>query len=232
MRFTIFRRILDFASPRACRMCGGRLSFSEEYVCMGCLASLPLTRYHLDPYENRLARIFWGRIPIERAASLFFYQPNTKSGSIIHDIKYNNQPRMAYFLGRVMAKAIISSGFFDGIDIIIPIPLSKKRQRQRGYNQSERIALGVSAITDIEVRTDIVKRIKDNVSQTSLSTIERRENVSGIFALEKQEDLKGKHILLIDDVMTTGATLTACAEMILEAGDVRFSILTLGVTHT
>ncbi len=227
----LFRRLLDLASPRACHVCGHRLGVSENFVCPACLAALPLTRYHLDPYENPMARMFWGKMAVERVASLFFYQPNSHSGSLIRSIKYGYQRRMAFLMGRTMAREVLASGFFDGVDIIIPIPLSRRRQRERGYNQSELMALGISEMCGIPVNTGIVKRTKDNVSQTSLSFHERRENVRDIFTLISPEAVSGRHVLIVDDIMTTGATIVACAATLAEAGGVRFSVMTLGTTR-
>ncbi len=137
---------------------------------------------------------------------------------------------MGEYFGCQIAHHVSVEHFFDDIDMLIPIPLSRQRKQQRGYNQSEQIARGIAKVTGIAVRTDIVHRIKDNPSQTHLAKHERQKNVEGIFSLLKPEAIRGRHIMLVDDIVTTGATLMECGTTLMGAGDVRFSIITLGTT--
>lgn len=226
-------RLLDFIAPRQCVMCEKRLSTGEEYVCGVCQLHIPRTFFHLQPFDNIMAKMFWGQIPIERATAMFLYQPHSDSSKIIYNLKYNHKPEIGIVMGRMMAKEVITSGFFDGIDLIIPVPLAKNRKKQRGYNQSEMLAHGISDISGIDISTKIVNRKEFKQSQTNLSRQDRMENVDGQFVLTANgKDLTGKHILIVDDVATTGATIITCATAMKEIQGIRFSVMTLAFTHS
>jgi len=180
--------------------------------------------------DNEMCRLFYGRIAIQRAAALFFYQPNSSESRIIHRLKYGNRPEIGYFLGRMAATEWASSGFFDGIDIIVPIPLNKKRERLRGYNQSSEIARGVSDVTRLGIVDNAVKRIRATESQTNVNPQQRLDNVKDAFSLRRPDLVMGKHVLIIDDIVTTGATVSACGMELMKAGGVAISVLSLGFT--
>ena len=228
MTISFWSRLLDLISPRLCVVCGERLSITEEIICSKCNLHLPRTGYHRDPYENNLAKLFWGQIPIERATALFFYEAHAETANILYDLKYKNHPDIGIVMGRMMAREIQDSGFFEGIDTIVPIPLAKKRQRQRGYNQSLMLAKGVSEITGLPISQKVIRRTVFEGSQTSKGRWERQENVEKVFELTDAQSFIGKHLLIIDDVVTTGATIVACAKELAKAGDIKFSILALG----
>lgn len=177
-----------------------------------------------------MAQLFWGLLPVERAAALFFYEPRSEAAELLYRLKYGNRPDIGEDLGRVMAEEMKIAGFFDGIDVLVPVPLSRKRQWQRGYNQSEMLARGISEVTGIPVVTNAVCREHFRQSQTSLSRRERQENVEGVFVLRRPQLLEDKHVLLIDDICTTGATLLACGTAIQTVRRIRISVLTLGFT--
>jgi len=223
----ILKDIVDFIFPRFCITCEDRLSTQEQYLCLSCLAKLPRTNLHLQK-ENRMEQLFWVRLPIENAVSFFFYDAENVR-KIIWDFKYNSQPKVATYLGELYAHEIASSGFFDGIDCIIPIPLATLRYLKRGYNQSEEIAKGINKETGIPIIKDAVKRTKNNITQTHLDKQERQENVEGIFKLCKPEKIRGKHILIIDDVITTGATVCSLGKTLMQAGDIKISVLSLAL---
>ena len=176
-----------------------------------------------------MERLFWAQFPICRANALLGYHGGDDSRKIVLALKYRNRQQIGEHFGRIMAADLIDTTFFEGIDAIVPIPLSKKRQLQRGYNQSESLAEGVSKVTGIPVLNNIVERIKDNPTQTKLNTPQRKQNVEGIFRTIDKDSIRGKHILLIDDVLTTGATILSCAQELSKDTDVRISILTLFV---
>ncbi len=191
---------------------------------------MPFTDYHLHPLDNPMARLFWGLFPVERVAALFFYRPQAQPRHMIHDLKYHYAPEIGEYLGQLTVKRMQPYGFFDGIDAIIPMPITWLRRLQRGYNQSEEIAKGLHELTGIPVYKDVVKRHRFKRSQTRLKAQQRRENVQGAFLLRKGEKIRGKHILLIDDVITTGATISACAEELAKVADVRISVLSICLT--
>lgn len=220
--------LLDLFSPRLCVGCGHRLSANEHVLCDHCLQHAPFTRHSLQPYDNALARLFWGLFPIERAAAWFFYEPNTETARAVHEMKYHGRSDVAEELGALMAAALLPDLFFEDIDGIVPVPLTRRRQWHRGYNQSEFIARGVSRATALPIYNKVVERTSFQSSQTHLHLSERRANVEHVFRLRQGAGLEGKHLLLLDDVVTTGSTLTACALQLSRIPGVRISVLTLG----
>lgn len=202
------------------------MSQGEEVLCVRCQADLPRVRT-ISFEENDIARIFWGLVPIEKGISFFHYTPHSPHSRILFELKYHNHPEVGKTMGRMMAEELKATNFFKGIDLIVPIPLSRKKERQRGYNQSDWIAWGISEATGIPTDTTSVVRTKSNPSQTTLDHRQRRENVRDIFAVRHPGNLEGRHILLVDDVITTGATMLSCAEAIARACRVRFSVLSL-----
>lgn len=225
---SFIHRLLDLISPRLCVVCDNRLTVTEETICSRCNLHLPRTGFGKTPYDNELARLFWGQIPIERASALFYYESHSETANIIYKLKYKNHPEIGEDMGRLTARELQTTDFFDGIDGILPIPLAKKRQHQRGYNQSMEIAQGVSAITGLPIYNKLVRRNAFEGSQTNKGRWERNENVEKVFELIDGEAVRGKHLLIIDDVVTTGATIIACTKELVKAGNVKVSVLTLG----
>ena len=225
---SFWHRLLDLISPRSCVVCGHRLTVTEDTICARCNFHLPRTMFHLNPYENEMAKLFWGQIPIERATAFFYYEAHAETANILYELKYKNHPEIGEVMGRMFARELESSGFFDGIDGILPVPLAKKRQHQRGYNQSQEIARGVSAITNLPVFNKVVRRTNYKGSQTSKGRWERNENVESVFELSDATAIEGCHLLIIDDVVTTGATVIACAKELLKAPNVKLSVISLG----
>ena len=225
-------RILDFISPRLCDVCGRRLSPTERSLCSVCLLHLPRTTYQFTPEDNPMAQLFWHLIPIERAAALIFYEPHSEIAQLVYAMKYRNRPDIGEDMGRLMANEMQIAHFFDGIDMLLPVPLSRKRLKQRGYNQSEELARGISDVLHLPIVTNAVRRKHFIQSQTQLNRYERQENVMDMFELHDDRQLKGHNVLLIDDICTTGSTLMACAETLRHIEGIQLSILTLGFTKT
>lgn len=225
-------RILDFISPRLCVVCGERLSPTERSLCSVCMLHLPRTTYQFSPDDNPMAQLFWHLTPIKRAAALLYYEPHSELARLIYDLKYHDRPDIGEDMGRLMANEMQLAHYFDGIDVLLPVPLSRKRLRQRGYNQSEMLAIGVSDITHLLIVTNALRRKHFVKSQTRLSRHERQENVEDMFELRDGSRLQGKHVLLIDDICTTGATLIACIDALKNIPGIRLSVLTLGFTKT
>lgn len=221
---------LSLFFPRYCIVCGRTLAKGEECLCTMCNINLPRTDYHLRK-DNPVEKMFWGKIPLERATSFFFYRKGSDFRQILHQLKYGGQKGIGAIMGRYMAAELLASGFFDGVDIILPVPLHKKKQQIRGYNQSEWIARGIAAVTGISIDTESVVRQKNTETQTRKSSFERWENVEGIFELHHAQSLTGKHVLIVDDVLTTGATTVECASCLAEIEGIRISILTLAMAE-
>lgn len=218
--------ILDFFFPRKCPVCGNRLELDEHPLCLKCNVGMPRTMFWEHPYDNPMARMYWGKIPVEKVAAYFYFAPKSGVAQLIYGVKYHGRANIAIELGEMLADEM--QDFFDDIDCIVPLPISIKRRMKRGYNQSDMIARGVSKATGIPIESHAVIRRYFETSQTHLTRIERRENVDDVFVLKDADALHGKHVLIVDDVITTGATTISCAEQILKAGNVKVSILSLG----
>jgi ComF family protein len=178
-----------------------------------------------------MAQLFWHITPIRKAAALFFYEPHSELAQLIYHLKYGNRPDIGEDLGRLMANEMQLAGYFDDIDALIPVPLAKKRMRQRGYNQSMQVARGISHITRLPVYDKVVVRQHFTQSQTHQDNVwERRANVNEAFLLVDADKIKGKHLLIIDDIVTTGATVIACGQELSKADNVRLSVLSIGFT--
>lgn len=189
---------------------------------------LPRTNFHLTP-GNRLEKLLWGRINIERATSYFYYSKGSTYSQLLHQLKYKRQKELGVALGKSIATEISGSDFFNSIDLIIPVPLHKKRQKERGYNQSEQIAIGISEITNIPIASDYIVRKKYTETQTAKSNYERIENMEDVFEISSSCKYVSKHILLVDDIITTGATMAACGNVLQTSqSDAKISILTIG----
>jgi ComF family protein len=201
---------------------------NENLLCTECYISIPRTDYHLAE-DNPVARLFWGRCGITRASAFSYYTKGSRIRKIIHSLKYKGIKELGTEMGRIYAASLRKSTFLDGIDMIIPVPLHPARERKRGFNQSDLICEGLSEISGIEVRRDVLKRISVSDTQTKRSRYERWVNVDGIFEVADQVAIEGKHLLLVDDVITTGSTIEACATELLKAKDVRVSVIALAV---
>ena len=211
-------------------MCGACLDDGEEVLCLKCDIGMPRTNYHLR-VDNPVEQRFWGRFPLERATSYFRYCKDGDYRRILFRMKYEGRQDDAETMGRLMATDLVRSGFFEGVDVLLPVPLHPDKQRLRGYNQSACIARGVSAVTGIPVSVGNVRRLKFTETQTRKSAHQRWDNVDGVFEAVDAAAFVGQHVLLLDDVLTTGATLTACADALAGVEGVRFSVLALAVVE-
>ncbi len=218
-----------FSLSGRCVVCRHPLQPYEQDICSSCLSQLPYTNLS-GHEENVLEKYFWERIPIVRATSLFTYYQGAKSHQILQYLKYKHQASIGITFGRIMARQLQDTSFFNGIDMIVPVPLASARLKKRGYNQSECLARGLQEITHLPVITEGIVRKVSNVTQTRLSHTDRRKNVEGIFRVDNPERFFDKHLLLVDDVVTTTATLTSLANAFKKGKNTRFSILTLAMS--
>ena len=207
----IIDNLLGILFPRLCTICDTRLQESEEHLCLMCIAALPRTNYH-NQEENRLDEFLGGKFVFNRAAAFCYFYKSGALQKIVHQFKYKANPKLAFYMGRLYGQELKDSPFINDIDYLIPVPLHPKREKKRGYNQAEEICKGISVTTGIPVCTSAVERMANNKSQTQQSKTERWENVKNIFATTNHLSLKGKRILLVDDVITTGSTIEAIAK--------------------
>ncbi|MDR0427550.1 MAG: ComF family protein [Dysgonamonadaceae bacterium] len=223
-----FQNFFRLFYPELCVGCSQSLIENEKHLCMECFSELPKTFYHLSKSNSAYEQLA-GKFPLEKAASFLFYNKNGLGQKLIAELKYRGNIYVGQWLGEYLAKETLD--FFTSIDLIIPVPLHKSKLKLRGFNQTEIIAAGISKITHIPIDTSILYREKANISQTTKGAFDRWKNTSGIFNIKNAQTLQGKHVLLIDDVLTTGSTLEACAHALLKAKSVKISILTLGITR-
>jgi ComF family protein len=224
-----FSDFLGLFFPRICPACGNVLLQHEEAICMLCQVQLPKTNFETIE-DNLVCRLFWGRVPVNHAASMYYFKRGSKVQHLVHRFKYHGEKEIGYHLGMIYGRQIINSPLFKNIDVIIPVPLHPKKKRKRGYNQSEIFAKGLADSTKIRVDTKTLFRTFASESQTKKSRFKRWENVKEIFILKNSAHLEYKHLLLVDDVITTGATIEACAIQLLKIKGVTISIVSIACT--
>jgi len=223
----------DFAGlfyPDTCQACGNSLYKGENIICTFCMYHLPKTNYHEDE-DNPVIRHFWGKVNITAAASYFFFNKGQKVQKLIHRLKYKGQKEIGLKIGELYGSELTKSGIFCTADLIVPVPLHKSRLRTRGYNQSDFFAKGLSAAMNIPAETALLTRNKKTETQTKKNRFSRWENVNEVFSVLTEKNIEGKHFLLVDDVITTGSTLTACAEVLLKHKDTKVSIASIAYAY-
>ncbi len=219
----------DFASllfPDLCQSCGESLVTGEDLICINCRYNLPFTNFHLKP-DNIVAQQFWGKINIEAAYALCYFTKGEKMQHLIHQFKYKGAKKIGNLLGNIAGEQLSKIDIYNSIDMIIPVPLHKKRLKKRGYNQSSCFAEGLSEKLNIPVEENKLVRIRATETQTHRSRFARFENMQEVFTINNAEALKNKHILLVDDIVTTGSTLEACGVELLKIEGIRLSIATI-----
>lgn len=219
----IFKDLTGLLFPDLCCGCGTALYHGESFLCSTCLYTIPYTDYHLYP-ANKVAKQLWGRVVFSSAMALLYFKKGGKVQNIIHNLKYKNRPGLGIKLGGMIGERLALSPFCMDIDLIIPVPLHKKKARSRGYNQSLCIASGISARLNVPVDAGLLLRHQETETQTRKGRYLRYENMKSVFGVSRPQDLAGKHILLIDDVVTTGATIEACAAELHKCGIKKLSI--------
>ncbi len=212
-----FKDFFKLIYPPYCEACGNGLVKGEEWICTECLVQLPRTNYHLFP-ENPVFMRLAGRINIQSASAFLFFSRGGRVQEILHAIKYHNMPELARKLGRVYGEDLMKAGIEGQIDVIIPVPLHALRKKKRGYNQSEEFAGGLSEVLRVPLDTETVFRGLNTATQTRKNRLLRWENVENAFQVTDKNRVAGKRILLVDDVITTGATLEACGKKLYDSG--------------
>ena len=229
----VLRDVVSLILPRSCMACGRVLLENEGSMCLACRYNMPMTNF-TKRRDNPVKLLFENMFAVEMATAMFWFVGGTEWQHIIHNFKYYGRWFFAQKMGEWLGEELCESGNFDDVDVIFPIPLHFRRRLRRGYNQSEQLALGVGRRLGVECDFRSVCRRRYNDSQTSKShSSERWDNVEAIFEVRRAERLRGRHILIVDDVLTTGATISSCATAIIKAceGDVRISVATLAVSR-
>lgn len=224
----ILNHFLELFYPKLCLVCEQKLISQEYFICLKCLLHLPRTNFH-KMKDNPMEELFYGRIHIERASALFEFKKGSPYQKILHHLKYRGMKELGEFMGIHFAHQLKNSEFIKSLDFICPVPLHPKRERKRGYNQSYHLAKGLSDTLDIPLENQVLKRKIHSTTQTRKNRFERWQNVDGIFEVQNIHVFQNKHILLLDDVVTTGATLEACSQTIIKNCNAKISIATLAI---
>ncbi len=218
--------VFELFYPNNCGLCKKAITKGEEHICTSCLLSLAETNFHTVK-DNAVEKILRGRFNFHRATSLYYFNKEGGMQEAMHSIKYLNNIYLAEHFGKLMSKKL--KDWLQDVDHIIPIPLAEKKESQRGYNQAFHMAKGLSDASGIVLNNTMVARIKDTATQTKMNRVQRIENMQAAFQWNTIDKLKGKHLLLLDDVITTGATVESCVLALPNNIDIKISILSLAV---
>ena len=216
-------QIINLLFPSVCNACGGYLYQNEKEICSKCLFDLPFTDYHLHA-ENSVAKQLWGRLPFDNAMAMLYFKKEGKVQNLLHNLKYNGKTEVGVVLGELLGLQLAKNPNYAEADLIVPVPLHPSKQRKRGYNQCLNIAQGLQKILKIPILENNLIRLQKTESQTKKSRYLRFENMHNVFAVVNKNLFTNKHILLIDDVITTGGTMEACGNTLIKAGINKLSI--------
>lgn len=224
---TVLKEFSNLFFPNSCVVCGKKLLETEEGVCLSCIYKLPRTN-NFKEHDNAAEILMAGRFPFERIASFCVYSKNGIMTPLIHQLKYRGGKEIGVLLGKLYGKDLVGSDFLKKVDYIVPVPLHRKKLKKRGYNQAEMIGKGLSEATSIPLNTGNLIRAIHNPTQTKRTKTQRWENVKNIFDVKNPQNFENKHILLVDDVITTGSTIEACSIALQKCNNIKISVVTLG----
>jgi len=214
--------------PQACLACCEPLAGGETHLCTSCRVELPYTDFHrLLPEPSPLGRRFWGRLPVQHVLSYLHFLRHGRTQQLLHQLKYRGQRHVGFTLGRLYGAELAPTAVAQEIDLIVPVPLHPRKLARRGYNQAEAFGAGLAAALGHPCRDQVLRRTTHTASQTNKSRTERWQNVASVFEVADPASIAGRHVLLVDDVLTTGATLEACGHALLAAGAHAVSIATI-----
>jgi len=226
----MIKHLTNLLFPKLCYACGKPIYEKVDAICLKCRIALPRI-VQINDHLNPVAKIFKGRLQLERATSFLRFEKQGKLQSLLHNLKYKGISSIGINLGELAAVELKEENFFAGMEAIVPLPIHPKKAKMRGYNQSDLIADGISKVTELEVLKTAVIKVNNSPSQTRKSRYERWQNVATAFKVNEAEQLKGKHVLLVDDVITTGATAESCGLTLLKVEGMKLSFLSIGCTY-
>jgi ComF family protein len=223
--------LADFVAlffPRACLACQASLVAGEQHLCTTCRTELPYTDYHhLPAAQNPLSRRFWGKLPVVHTLSYLRFLQHGRVQRLLHQLKYQGQQQVGTVLGQLYGAELAAAGLSPEFDLIVPVPLHRRKLARRGYNQADTFAVGLAQALPCPWSATVLRRTEYTASQTQKNRAERWQNVATVFEVASPQEIVGRHILLVDDVLTTGATLEACGAVLLAAGARQISIATI-----
>lgn len=226
---TFFKNIVHLLYPEICAGCGDDQLTDNDLICHECMDALPLTDFH-EHLSNPVEKIFRGRLPLVTASAYAYFTKDSAVQNLLHSLKYNANKELGIFMGKLIGKNLKRSAWNSDVFALIPLPLHFSKQKRRGFNQAEMICEGISDEMNIPVINDAIVRRKNTDTQTRKTRMERWNNIESKFELNKVADIMNKHVLLVDDVITTGATLEACGSELLKTQGLRLSIAAFAYT--
>ncbi|WP_413513056.1 ComF family protein [Myroides odoratus] len=225
----MFKDLINLFFPETCKSCSTILIQNEDMVCTRCRAALPFTDQHLSATNEAMGK-FYGKVKIAQASCLLYYTKHGLVSNLLHQLKYNNQAQISYKLGTMYAEILGKNTSYATADYLIPVPMHKKKRKQRGYNQVDGFAEALAQYFQIPIDRTLLTKIESTASQTTKSFQERIQAKPAIFHLQPSPSYTGKHFLLLDDILTTGSTLETCAKLLVQIPDSKVSILCLAYT--
>ncbi|WP_347159881.1 ComF family protein [Pontibacter chitinilyticus] len=225
----MFHDLLSLLFPQSCYACDSALARGEQYICTNCNVKLPYTDFHVHGATelNPLQRRFWGKVPVKFAFSYLYFVPKGRVQRLLHKLKYKGAQELGEHLGQRYGSLLSDYKYNQQLDVVVPVPLHHSKQRRRGYNQSDLFAKGLADAMELPWSSTVLERLVATSTQTKKNRLDRWQNVEQVFRVARPELVQGKRILVVDDVMTTGATLEACAVELLRAGAAEVSVVTI-----
>lgn len=225
-----FQSLLHIFYPYVCTGCGSDVIDNKALLCLKCLSTLPTTQF-TDKADNPVEQKFYGRIPVKNATSAYFFTKNSLIQHLMFQLKYRGNKDIGYLLGQFLGEHLANSVRFENVDAIIPLPLNKRREKVRGYNQATIISKGIATAFNKPILENALIRKVNTATQTKKDRLSRWENMKEVFSIADHSSLQHKHVLLVDDIITTGASLEACGAEILKAEGTTLSIATVAITN-
>lgn len=224
----MFQKLINLFFPKVCLSCTNALVDNEEYVCTNCRHDLPVTNFHFDNTEE-LKKVLYGRVKVENGTALFRFQKKGIVQHLIHNLKYKGHQEVGEFLGNWLGEELKTIEEYKNIDIVIPVPLHKRKLKQRGFNQVTLFAKQIASSLNAKYSESVLIKISDTKSQVNKSRLARWNDSNEIFSIQNLDEIKNKHILLVDDIITTGATIEACSNQLLKAKNIKISVATMAI---
>ena len=224
----MFQNVINLFFPKVCLACNYILTDNEEYICTSCRHDLPVTNFHFDDSEE-VKKVLFGRVKVEHATSMLRFQKKGMVQQLIHNLKYKGHQEVGEFLGSWLGEELKTLEAYKQIDTVIPVPLHKKKLRKRGYNQVEQFGKQIAHSLSVDYLDSVLIKITNTNSQVKKSRLARWNSTDEVFSCQNLDKIHGKHILLVDDLITTGATVEACANQLLKARNIKISLATMAI---